>query len=190
MARRIVRQPLESEQDKKNAMLFYLTHCKYENKYNKILMNGYNEKGETVGFVVDGYKRYFFLQFHSDEMNPIQYPDRVRSYLIWLERQVRVLKSFHIPKGGDISGVETQYNPIFSEKTLPDADNFHLISHWAAVDEQYKTMYGWTPDMLKNIIQVWVNQPKVCDALNFFIESTTFSSSLPKENLFWDTYPL
>lgn len=175
MARRIVRQPLTNEQDKKRAMLFYLTHCHYETKYDKILMNGYNDKGETIGFVVDGYQRYFFLQFHSDDMNPIKYPERVNSYLRWLERQARMIKTFHIPKQGNILEVQSQYNSIHNENKLPKPDEFYLINRWAPVDNHYKTMYGWTPDMLTNIIQVWVNQPKVCDAFCFFIESTCFS---------------
>lgn len=173
-SRRVVRKPLLSDQDKQDAMLLYLTHCRYENKYNKILLNGYNIKGETVGFVVENYQRYFFLQFHSTEMNSTQYPDRINSYLRWMERQARVIKAFHLPKQGDINHQQSQYNPIFNDKELPAGDKFHLISKWKTVDNQYKTMYGWTPDMLQNIIQVWVNEPKVCDAMCYFIESTVF----------------
>ena len=95
----------------------YLTHCEVMDK-NRIALRGVinnpivSDSATNVAVVVSNVHSYFFLQFKSNEMNPLIYPHRIDSYLYWLERQFLSFPNFHIPEGGNIEKTQMQYNSL------------------------------------------------------------------------------
>ena len=173
-----------------NEFYLYITHCLAADK-NRMFIKGVvnhpdplRKRATNVGLVVNEAFTYFFLQFKSDEMNPLQYPNRVESYINWLERVLLQLNHFQVPVGGDIGHLQQAYNPVNPKKKQDtysnDGNARNLFIQWRAADDIYKTVYGYTPDNLSNLIQVWVARPEVTKAVCKFIDSREYRSFVTK----------